>query len=45
MYTYYVKWSQFCKGLLKKTHIIKKIIEKNVNDNNILATLKKHSYI
>jgi hypothetical protein len=44
MYNYYIKWNQFCKGLSKDSYNILKIIEKNKDDKNILATPKKHSY-
>ncbi len=38
MYTYYVKWNQFHKGQSKGPNIYKTIIEKNIDDKNILAT-------
>jgi hypothetical protein len=44
MYTYYIKWSQFYKGLSKDSYNKRIFIEKNIDDKNILATLKKHSY-
>jgi hypothetical protein len=44
MYTYYVRWSEFCKGLSKEFYNQGIFIEKNIDDKNILATFKKHSY-
>jgi hypothetical protein len=41
MYANCVKWNQFCEGLSNDSYNIKKIIGKNINDKNILATLKK----
>jgi len=35
----------FVKDYQKDSYNIKKIIEKNIDDNNILTTLKKHSYL
>jgi hypothetical protein len=34
----------FAKDYQKDSHNIKNAIEKTTNDNNILATLKTHSY-
>jgi hypothetical protein len=34
----------FAKDYEKDSYNIKKIIEKNIDDKNILATLEKHSY-
>ncbi len=37
------RWSQFCKDYQKDSYNNNKFIEKNIDDKNILATLKKHS--
>ncbi len=34
----------FAKDYQKDSYNIKKFIENNINDKNILATFKKHSY-
>jgi hypothetical protein len=44
MYTYCVKWNQFCKGLSKDSYNKIYFIEKNIDDKNVLATFKKQSY-
>jgi hypothetical protein len=38
------KGVNFAKDHKKDSYNIKKLIEKNIDDKNILATLKKHSY-
>jgi hypothetical protein len=35
---------KFAKDYKKDSYNKKKFIEKNINDKNMLATLKKHSY-
>jgi hypothetical protein len=44
MYTYYTNRVNFAKVYQKDSYNIKEFIEKNIDDKNILATLKKHSY-
>jgi hypothetical protein len=43
MYTYCVRCSQFVKDYQKDSYNIKEFIEKNIDDKNILPTLKRNS--
>jgi hypothetical protein len=43
MYTYYIRWSQFCKDYQKDSYNKIIFIVKNIDDKKKIATIKKHS--